>query len=314
VKSEEEQKKEDEKYRCLRAGCGYYTFEVESYKVFIHDIAPMFVRSRRDAQNEGKKQPYDFIWRGFSDPAWPLQSSLSRFASREVKSTGDKWQEDVCRMTIKHLIEFIEKARGLGLLNRAHDSLRAFLIDQSKQPHKSFLEVLLAMELVQRDLTYELFGLGQHEGLLTPFMDWTSIPLMALYFAFSLWDSRPDGVGYRVVFALNKTHVEESCSGSEVADVSFLGSMAHDNHRIIAQSGLFTFAPAHLPLDQWVVSKAKINHEVPVLIRFLIRNANRLGCLDELAASGIHARSVFPDRFGAAMHTNFLLESSASAL
>jgi len=88
--------------------------------------------------------------------------------------------------------------------------------------------------------------------------------------------------------------------------------MAHGNPRVVAQSGLFTFVPAHLPVDQWVVSKYKSTpppSETPILIRFLIRNADRKDCLQELAASGIHARSIFPDRFGAALYSNFRLEA-----
>jgi hypothetical protein len=204
------------------------------------------------------------------------------------------------------------RLRGLNLLTREHDQLYALLIKHMDQQHETFLTVLQEMSAAQLRLTVELFALGQHHGLHTPFLDWTSVPLTALYFAFEQPDDRVDGVGYRVVFALNKTELERLCPSKEAKgpdDIMVLDSMAHDNPRIIAQSGLFTFIPAHMPVDQWVVSRCK-THDTPVLIRFLIRNKNRSHALSEMDSLNINARTVYPDRFGAALHSNYLSESS----
>lgn len=305
-------------FRCIRAGYGYYTFEVDNYSYFIHRIAPLFVTTRLSTGPGTSDEQQEFVWRGMANPSWTLQSSLSRFASREIKFTGIDWQRAVSEMTTEHLIQFLSQMRGLGLLTRQHDELHALLRTQTGLGYLSFLSVLDKMSLAQVNLTHELFALGQHHGLLTPFLDWTSVPLIALYFAFEQRDDRRDGVGYRVVFALNRTAVEKFCPPRETHgpdSILFLGSMAHDNPRIVPQSGLFTFIPAHLPVDQWVVSICKSTpppSNTPVLIRFLIRNSNRTRCLDELAASSIHARTVFPDRVGAALHSNFRLESFAT--
>lgn len=305
-----------ESLRCIRAGFGYYTFEVDDYRTFLYEVVPLFVRplASHDCLDSGR--PQAFVWRGMRDPSWLLQSSLSRFASTQLRSTGNSWQRDVCRMTTQHLVQFIRHLRGLGLLSRKHDELHAFLESQLAQSHLSFLAVIAPLSSELKNLVYELFALGQHYQLLTPFLDWTSIPAVALYFAFKELDDRTDGVGHRVVFALNQTEVETLCPASpgtsNPEDANFIFSMAHDNARIVGQAGLFTFVPAHLPLDQWVVNKVGRAElappRPPVLIRFLIHNHSRGDCLRELALSGIHARTVFPDRFGAAEHANFSLE------
>jgi hypothetical protein len=303
----------DKGYRCVRAGYGYYTFEVDTYQAFIHTIAPLFVDTKLNTASTSVDERQQFVWRGMADPSWTLQSSLSRFASRTVKSTSDDWGKVVSDMTTTHLIEFLNQLRGLGLLTRQHDKLHADLRDGLRRSD-SFLTLLDAMNDEQANLLHELFALGQHHSLLTPFLDWTSIPLVALYFAFELFDERKDGVGDRVVFALNRTAVEKMAPNpNDPTALRFRESIAHDNPRVVPQAGLFTFSPDHQPVDEWVVRTCRNRSatQVPFLIRFLIRNLDRKGCLEELAATGIHARTVFPDRFGAAINSNFRLESFA---
>ncbi|MBL8212439.1 MAG: FRG domain-containing protein [Bryobacterales bacterium] len=305
--------------KCTRAGCGYYTFEVEGFSAFIRDVAPLFVSPRIQLGPDMRVEGQEFVWRGMRDPSWFLQSSLSRAASKEIVSKGEQWQKDVSELTTRHLMEFINHLRGLSLLDRKHDDLYALLGRHIGKFYTSFDNVLESMDQDLRSLTLELFALGQHHGLYTPFLDWTYIPLIALYFAFVEQDDRVDGVGHRVVFALNKTAVERMCPPNEVTareGIRFVGSMAHDNPRIVGQAGLFTFVPPHLPVDQWVVARCDRPPEErwPVLLRFLIRNSGRKKCLDELNTLNINSRTVFPDRFGSALHANFRLESFKETL
>lgn len=299
--------------RLTRGGYGYYTYSVDHYTTFVSQIAPLFVHSKLPAGSHLEARQQQFLWRGMADPSWALQSSLSRFASKEIKKTRVGWLSEVSRMTTRHLIEFMRQVRGLKLLDRSHDDLFRYLLGE--QSAVDFLTVYEGMDPAEKNLTLELFALGQHFRLNTPFLDWTLIPLISLYFAFQEQGSRPDGVGQRVVFALNRTQVESIQRKPPVdSTLLVLESMAHDNSRVMAQSGVFTFSPEHKPVDQWVVSKCKDPRfappsETPVLIRFLIQNVDRKQCLDDLAALNIHARTVFPDLFGASDHANFQLES-----
>ena len=180
------------------------------------------------------------------------------------------------------------------------------------------MTVLNSLGPAHEYLLYDLLSIGQHYGLHTPFLDWTDVPVVALFFAFLEEDdaAQPPGVGNRVVYALNYTRIREVCPPGEAYsadDILFLGSMAHDNPRIIGQSGLFTFVPAHRPVDEWVVKRAEFERDPrPVLIRFLIRNEARLDCLQHLSALNIHERSLFPDLHGAARRANYVLQQQVT--
>jgi FRG domain-containing protein len=288
-------------YRCRRFGHGYYTFEVDDFETFLNDIAPQFIDSLDR-----------FVWRGARNPSWPLQSSLSRQIEGLKVKPNDEWKREVCRLTTKHILQFLDDLRGLHLLKPHHDHLHRALRELSYRKHQSFVTVLRDLGPAQEHVLYEVFSIGQHHGLFTPFLDWTDVPAVALFFAFSEPDdlAQPEGVGNRVVYALNYNRVTEVCPQNEAYNedsILFLGSMAHDNPRIIGQKGLFTFIPAHRPVDEWVVNTFPRAEEPPVLIRFLIRNERRVRCLEHLASLNVHDRSVFPDLHGAAHRSNYLL-------
>ena len=291
-----------QEWKARRPGHGYYTFEVEDYAAFIHEIAPLFTETH-----------YEFVWRGACNPDWKLQSSLSRRLS-SLKKREQEWQIGVSEITVKHVMNFIVQLRGLRVLTTQHEELYRFLQGNQKRGFHTFLTVLKAMTPAQLYLTNELFALGQHHGLATPFLDWTTVPLIALFFAFYEPDEpgkSTEGVGSRVVYALNRTLVEIFCPSNEDHGpdaILFLDSLAYDNPRIIGQAGLFTFVPAHLPVDEWVVTHFNHSEKDPVLLRFLIRNNGRDECLATLNKMNLNGRTIYPDREGAAIHTNYLLE------
>jgi hypothetical protein len=283
----------------VRSGHGYYTYRIESYDSFIKDVAPLFISTKDE-----------FVWRGMRDSSWQLESSLSRQFSR-LHKRGIEWQKTVSNLTTLQMSEFLNQLRGLSILKPVHDDLYYELQKELGKNYLSFLTVISKMEPRHKHLIYDMFSLGQHHGLYTPFLDWTKVPLIALYFAFAETDSRPDGEGYRVVYALNKTKIEEICPPFEIhgeTSILFLGSTAHDNPRIIGQAGLFTFVPAHMPVENWVVQRFPADEDAPILIRFLIRNEKRWDCLANLYSLNIHSRTIFPDLQGAAALSNYLIE------
>jgi len=290
-------------YKCVRFGDGYYTFEVDGFRTFIDDIAPQFLKPKRDR----------FVWRGSRNPSWGLTSSLTRVLN-EHQAKRLSWKEEIGGLTTRHAIQSIELLRGLDILKERHDALYRTLTDISTRRIYCFRTVLKSLGLENEQLICELFATGQHYGLLTPFLDWTDLPAIALFFAFAGEDdaNQPAGVGNRVVYALNHSWVTEVCPPGAIGDdddILFMSAMAHDNPRIIAQQGLFTFIPAHVSIDEWVVRKYRRAADVtrPALIRFLIHNEERAECLNHLASLNIQERTLFPDLHGAATRANDLL-------
>lgn len=285
--------------KCTTYGNGYFTFTVDSYMTFVQEIVPKFTRSKDR-----------FVWRGMSNSQWNLQSSMSRELAK-MRLSGNSWKTKATDFTIAHLLGYLEEIRGLSQLTRTHGKLYAALKEQQNRGYFAFTNVLYNLKEYENEIL-ELFSLGQHHRMLTPFLDWTTTPQKALYFAFEETDSRKNGVGDRVVFALNKTAIEEECPPHQIPNddwVIFLNSMAYDNPRIVGQDGLFSYVPAFIPLDRWVADRFNFKStKKPILIRFLIQNRCREECLQMLDMTGINPRSMYPDLEGAALRANSRLQ------
>ncbi|MEI9966923.1 MAG: FRG domain-containing protein [Candidatus Moraniibacteriota bacterium] len=163
----------------------------------------------------------------------------------------------------------------------------------------------------QRRLVFELFAQGQHHELSTPLLDWSRSPQVALFFAFEELDSRIDDEGCRVVYALNRTIIERRAPPTSVIKengIMFFESMGHRNPRLIGQSGLFTFSPSHLSIEKWVIDNYINKPDLPILLRFMIRNKARKECLADLDLMNIHSRNLFPDLIGVGRAANYILE------
>ena len=104
-----------------------------------------------------------FIWRGQRRAEWEIKSTLAREG----------------RQTFGHLEEFRDAV--------ARSAATEFDISDKNPDSK------------QEKL--RLWSLGQHHGLVTPLIDWTVYPYVALFFAFAEMDE--EFQGHRAVFALD---------------------------------------------------------------------------------------------------------------
>lgn len=225
------------------------------------------------------------IYRGHRRYDWPLTPSLGRFDPRNI------------------ITKEVAEAQ-LRLFRRA---VRGRISDRT---------------LVEIDEEDELWAVGQHHGLLTPLLDWTYSPYVALFFAFEKEDRRhgEHDNPYRAVYLLNKSHVEAE---DKCPDVSVLEPRKDDHGRLVNQAGLFTSSAYDNTLENFlidslrdeVLGQVSEDDEAKELAKYIckiyIPNEERAECLRHLRMMNVHHASLFPDLLGAAQYCNIMVAEEA---
>lgn len=201
----------------------------------------------------------------------------------------------------------IDEALAINQLNHFKKAVRGRLSDNA---------------LVEYGEEDELWAVGQHHGLMTPLLDWTYSPYVALFFAFAKEDSEEEKENpYRAIYVLNKTFVADD---KLCPDIRMFEPRKDDHGRLVNQAGLFTFSPYGSTIENKLTDtlasedfeddelrNAAEDDQPNIIARYIskiyIKNEDREGCMRHLRRMNVHHASLFPDLIGASEYSNFMV-------
>lgn len=144
---------------------------------------------------------------------------------------------------------------------------------------------------------------AQHYGMYTRLLDWTSNPLVGLWFACSD-EHKMTQDSYVYIFIANTSFlIDRSKSPFEITKTRILRP-ALNNERIVAQAGWFTAhiyskgTQRYVPLDK----NSDLNKNI---FELKIPANQKESILKQLSIFGINYQSLFPDIMGICKHLNW---------
>lgn len=153
----------------------------------------------------------------------------------------------------------------------------------------------------------ELWSLGRHYGLATPFLDWTRSPFVAAFFALI---EQNTSSRFRAVWGLTSNVLhrsdeirKEHKGVSRAPIIEFIDPKVDDNPRLVSQGGLFTRSPDGVDIQNWVSTYFKDDKKTR-LFKILIPDSERELALRALNRMNINHLSLFPDLTGACEYAN----------
>lgn len=213
------------------------------------------------------------LYRGHSKEEYQLKSTLEREIERYLK------------------IKNITRKQYNYILNDYLIKCKEFL--RGKIPEQYIL--------LDEKFNNEIWAIGQHFGLKTPFLDWTTSFWVSLFFAFR---ESPNGEKYRVIYQLNQFFSRDN--------IKIINPRIDIGGRINAQQGVFTDLTYNelLELNNHYHSKFSIpEREYHMLTKIKINSELRNKIMDLLSELNINNSTLFPDITGAILDCHLELEN-----
>ena len=202
------------------------------------------------------------MFRGHRDASWSLQPQIDRQ-------------------------EFVTYRKKFKWTRREHEEELLNEFRKSVLPHVSLHPQSL----------WEEMALAQHHGLATRLLDWTSNPLVAMYFAVRDNSNSDSAVWYYKHAGPNSTDNSNPLS----IDRLVLFDPPHITERIPAQSGRFVAYPGNIETPLQKGAKLEM---------FVIPNKHRRNIKKQLASLGVTESTLFPGIDGTARNTNWYFSNS----
>ena len=224
-------------------------YQLGSFEESYLEKTPVLIEEVEDLISIVASKPVgQWIYRGQSDSTWELLPSIDRPYSVN------------CR----------------GSLNR--EEYEKFLLSRFQARAVPFLEAPPSND-------WEWLALAQHHGLPTRLLDWTTNPLIALFF--SVHEGSDDRDGILVSYMHSSTSIEPSIIYSPIgAKQRLMYEPPHINQRIISQQAMLTAEPEVLDIEK--ESKGRKTQGLPVAARA------KQSIREQLNKLGVNVSTVFP--------------------
>lgn len=176
---------------------------------------------------------------------------------------------------------------------------------QTEKAMLSEFERLAVPHLGNRSISspWDQLALAQHHGLPTRLLDWSSNPLVALWFAVEQPPERDRDAAVWVYETDESDIVDISKSPYNLSRTLIFRPRHHDS-RIVAQAGWFT-VHKYLSSSENFSSLERINAHRSELRKFVIPKQYFASLREDLSRCGINRSALFPDLAGLCSHLHW---------